>query len=96
MRTRILAVAAAALLAVPLAGCGSKGEATSNAPAGTLTFGASISLSNSLAREGKLTQEGYDVCKSVVNGKGGVSVPPRSEAVTDRSSVRCGHAKATS
>jgi branched-chain amino acid transport system substrate-binding protein len=74
MRTRILAVAAAALLAVPLAGCGSKGEATSNAPAGTLTFGASISLSNSLAREGKLTQEGYDVCKSVVNGKGGVSV----------------------
>jgi branched-chain amino acid transport system substrate-binding protein len=74
MRTRILAVAAAALLAVPLAGCGSKGEATNNAPAGTLTFGASISLSNSLAREGKLTQEGYDVCKSVVNGKGGVSV----------------------
>jgi branched-chain amino acid transport system substrate-binding protein len=74
MKTRILAVAAVAALALGMAGCGSKGEATNNTPTGTLTLGASISLTGSLAREGKLTQEGYDVCKSVVNGKGGVTV----------------------
>lgn len=74
MRTRILAAATAAVLAFALVGCGSKGEATNKAPTGTLTLGASISLTGSLAREGKLTQEGYDVCKSVVNGKGGVTV----------------------
>jgi branched-chain amino acid transport system substrate-binding protein len=74
MKTRILATAAAALLAFGLVGCGSKGEATNKTPTGTLTLGASISLTGSLEREGKLTKEGYDVCKTVVNGKGGVSV----------------------
>jgi branched-chain amino acid transport system substrate-binding protein len=74
MNTRILAGAAAAVLVLGVAGCGSKGEATNTTPTGTLSLGASMSLTGSLAREGKLTQEGYDVCKSVVNGKGGVSV----------------------
>jgi hypothetical protein len=40
MNTRILAVAAAAVLAAGLAGCGSKGEATNKTPTGTLTVGA--------------------------------------------------------
>jgi branched-chain amino acid transport system substrate-binding protein len=65
-------------LVLAVAGCGSKGETTNNsAPAGTITLGASISLTGSLAREGLLTKEGYDVCVKVVNGKGGVPVAGR-------------------
>jgi branched-chain amino acid transport system substrate-binding protein len=66
---------AGAVLVLALAGCGSKGAATGNAPpTGTLTLGASMSLTGSLAREGLLTKEGYDVCVNVVNAKGGVPV----------------------
>src|SRR5262249_43989536 len=55
--------------------CGSKGDAGSSAEdTGTLALGASMSLTGSLAREGALTKEGYDVCAEVVNDKGGVSV----------------------
>jgi branched-chain amino acid transport system substrate-binding protein len=58
-----------------VAGCGSKGESTSGTQAGgKLVFGASLSLTGSLAREGILTREGYDVCSKVVNDKGGVPV----------------------
>jgi branched-chain amino acid transport system substrate-binding protein len=58
-----------------LAGCGSKGAAPDTGTGiGTLTLGASLSLTGSLAREGILTKEGYEVCRTVVNGKGGVSV----------------------
>ncbi len=75
MRTRILVGITAATLALAVGGCGSKGEASNAAPAGgKLVLGASLSLTGSLAREGILTKEGYEVCKSVVNGKGGVSV----------------------
>jgi branched-chain amino acid transport system substrate-binding protein len=56
-------------------GCGSKGESTSGTQAGgKLVFGASLSLTGSLAREGILTREGYDVCSKVVNDKGGIPV----------------------
>lgn len=78
MRTRLLAGIATATLVLGIAGCGSKGAATdSSATAGTLTFGASLSLTGSQAREGTLTKEGYEVCKTVVNGKGGVPVGGR-------------------
>jgi branched-chain amino acid transport system substrate-binding protein len=72
MKTGILASAAvAALLAT--AACGSKGASKSGTDnGGTLALGASLSLTGSLAREGILTKEGYDVCKKVVNDKGGV------------------------
>jgi branched-chain amino acid transport system substrate-binding protein len=71
LRTGI-AVTAVVILA---AGCGSKGESTSSTQAGgKLVFGASLSLTGSLAREGILTKEGYDVCSKVVNDKGGVPV----------------------
>ena len=56
------------------AGCGSKGAAPGGQSSGTLVLGASLSLTGSLAREGILTKEGYDVCKKVVNGKGGVTI----------------------
>lgn len=72
MKSKAL-VGATGLLLV-LAGCGSKGDATTETATGTLTLGASISLTGSLAREGILTKEGYDLCVNVVNSKGGVPV----------------------
>ncbi|HEX6499183.1 MAG TPA: amino acid ABC transporter substrate-binding protein [Micromonosporaceae bacterium] len=78
MKTRILVGLAATAMVLATAGCGSKGEAKQNSDdSGVLTLGASLSLTGSLAREGKLTQEGYDVCKNVVNNKGGVPVGGR-------------------
>jgi branched-chain amino acid transport system substrate-binding protein len=76
MRTRLHAgIATATVVLLTVAGCGSKGAATgSAATTGTLTFGASLSLTGAQAREGILTKEGYEVCKTVVNGKGGVPV----------------------
>jgi branched-chain amino acid transport system substrate-binding protein len=68
------------VVAMATAGCGSKGAAPGDkgGGSGTLTIGASLSLTGSLAREGLLTKEGYDVCQKVVNGKGGVSVGGKS------------------
>jgi branched-chain amino acid transport system substrate-binding protein len=59
-----------------MAGCGSKGEATSTSSAGsgTLAIGASLSLTGALAREGQLTKEGYQLCQDKVNAKGGVDI----------------------
>src|SRR5256714_244582 len=74
---RLLAGTAAAALLLLAAGCGSKGARTSDtggAGTGKLVLGASLSLTGSLAREGTLPREGYEVCRGVVNGKGGVPV----------------------
>ncbi len=70
----VTAVIAASSLLV--AGCGSKGEekVAGAASSGTLTIGASLSLTGSLAREGQLTQEGYQLCQEKVNAKGGVDI----------------------
>ncbi|GAA0274565.1 amino acid ABC transporter substrate-binding protein [Actinomadura nitritigenes] len=72
MRTR-KAAALAAAVALIAAGCGSKGERQSGGDADALTIGASLSLTGSLAREGGLTKEGYELCKKAVNAKGGVA-----------------------
>jgi branched-chain amino acid transport system substrate-binding protein len=78
MRTKLIAGIAAGLAAAVVAaagGCGSKGASTGGTQdSGTLTLGVSLSLTGSLAREGILTREGYDVCAKVVNDKGGVPV----------------------
>jgi branched-chain amino acid transport system substrate-binding protein len=76
----VAALLAAALLA---AGCGSKGDRDPQG-SGSLVFGASLSLTGALAREGTLTMEGYDVCRNVVNDKGGVSVGGRKLALDIR------------
>jgi len=62
-----------------VAACGGAGSSKAGAETGgngakTLTLGAALSLTGSLAREGALTKEGYEVCKQVVNGKGGLKV----------------------
>ena len=65
-----------ALCSLALTACGSKGEDTSGSAGDgtTLTIGASVSLTGKLAREGQLTQEGYQLCQDKVNGQGGVDV----------------------
>jgi branched-chain amino acid transport system substrate-binding protein len=68
---------AAALTALSLtaAGCASKGEQKADTgKSGTLTLGAAMSLTGQLAREGKLTQEGYQLCQDKVNAKGGADI----------------------
>jgi len=73
----LLATGVVVLTAIALSGCGSKGTAKSGG-GDTLQIGASMSLTGSLAREGALTKEGYDLCQSKVNAKGGVKVGGKS------------------
>jgi branched-chain amino acid transport system substrate-binding protein len=84
IRTLILNCTVALALVIT-GGCRSKGDAVpapdntapdKNAPAPepTLVLGASLSMTGSLAREGGLTKEGYELCAKVVNDKGGVPV----------------------
>ncbi len=74
--SRFLATVTITTLGVALAGCGSKGDAgaSGGGSSDTLTLGASISLTGKTAREGVLTQEGYQLCQTKVNAKGGVKV----------------------
>jgi len=77
VRSRTLAVAVVITASsLVVAGCGSKGEAksTNAAGTGTLAIGASLSLTGKLAREGVLTQEGYQLCQEKVNAKGGIDI----------------------
>jgi len=74
MKTRILAGTAMAAVLLVASGCGSKKAPEPGAAGGgtgVLTLGASISLTGSTAKEGGLTKEGYEVCKKVINDKGG-------------------------
>jgi branched-chain amino acid transport system substrate-binding protein len=68
------AAAVVAAVALATAGCGSKGEHEASGGGDTLRIGASLSLTGSLAREGGLTKEGYELCRQAVNAKGGVPV----------------------
>ncbi len=68
-------VATLSVAPAALAGCGSKGSSSDQAgDSGTLKIGAPLSLTGSLAREGQLTKEGYQLCQQKVNAKGGVKV----------------------
>ena len=73
MRTR-----AGVLAALLMAGSGAGSAAAAASPKDTVTIGAALSLTGSLAREGALTREGYDYCAAVVNKKGGVHVGDRT------------------
>ncbi|MGH2555431.1 MAG: amino acid ABC transporter substrate-binding protein, partial [Actinomycetota bacterium] len=62
----------ASVLILLVAGCrGAEPEAQEG---GTLRFGAALSLTGQLSREGELTRDGYEYCKQVINGEGGVQV----------------------
>jgi branched-chain amino acid transport system substrate-binding protein len=66
-------MALAAGLALVLGGC-KGGEEEAGVQGDTLTFGAALSLTGQLAREGILTREGYEYCTTVINDAGGVKV----------------------
>lgn len=59
------------------AGCG-KEESGGAVEGGTIKFGAALSLTGQLAREGELTKEGYEFCASRINERGGVKVGDKS------------------
>ena len=61
-------------LALAGSACGSKGDAATRLADDKLVLGASLSATGSLAREGALTREGYELCATVINEKGGVPV----------------------
>lgn len=62
-------------LLVVAAACGGAEQAASPAPVGNdILVGAAISVTGSLAEEGRLTQQGYQMWASWVNGKGGIQV----------------------
>jgi branched-chain amino acid transport system substrate-binding protein len=72
-----MGLAIACALALLVAGCG-KGEGNAggggeSAKGGTLKVGAALSLTGSLAKEGRLTKLGYQFCQDKVNGGGGVT-----------------------
>lgn len=74
--TRFLVLTSVAALTLTAAACGSKGSGGGGqqAQSGTITFGSALSLTGSLAREGGLTKEGYQLCQDKVNAKGGIPV----------------------
>ena len=59
------------------AGCG-KEESGGAVTGDTIKLGAALSLTGQLAREGQLTKEGYELCASRINEKGGVKVGDKS------------------
>jgi branched-chain amino acid transport system substrate-binding protein len=70
-------VAIAAALALVVAGCG-KGSGNAGGggggESGPIKIGAALSLTGSLAKEGRLTKLGYQFCQEKVNQSGGVAV----------------------
>jgi len=66
-RARILALSALATLAL-------LAPAATSADPPTVTFGAAISMTGTLSREGQLTKEGYDLWQTYVNDHGGLHV----------------------
>ncbi len=83
MRTRMAGTATLALaLALTSAGCGSKDKSASGGSGSdTVNLGASVSLTGAIAKEGKLTQEGYQLCTDTINGKGGIKVGDKTQKI---------------
>jgi len=62
------------LLAACGSGSGNAGGGGDDTQGGTLNVGAALSLTGSLAKEGRLTKFGYQFCQEKVNQAGGVAV----------------------
>src|SRR4051794_5357210 len=62
------------LLAACGSGAGNAGGGGDDTQGGTLNVGAALSLTGSLAKEGRLTKFGYQFCQEKVNQAGGVAV----------------------
>jgi branched-chain amino acid transport system substrate-binding protein len=67
------------VLSLAAAGCGKEESSGGGGAEGdTLKIGAALSLTGSLAKEGLLTKQGYQLCQQVVNAKGGVKADGKS------------------
>jgi branched-chain amino acid transport system substrate-binding protein len=77
MQLRPLAVPGALALLVALV----SPSAPVSAAGDTIVFGSAVSLTGSLAKEGKLTQEGYEFWKNYANLHGGINVGGKSYKV---------------
>jgi branched-chain amino acid transport system substrate-binding protein len=75
---RFWACAIVGMLAMVVAACGKGSGNDDNAgggtPSGPIKVGAALSLTGALAKEGRLTKQGYQLCQEKVNQAGGVSV----------------------
>jgi branched-chain amino acid transport system substrate-binding protein len=78
----------ALLLSTMLAACSGTGTPSGgSAPAsdgGTILFGAPISLIGSLAKEGGLTRDGYEIWKDTYNAAGGITIGGKKYRVETR------------
>src|SRR5215208_1318015 len=63
-----------AMAVVTACGKGGEGDDASGVQDGKLEIGAALSLTGSLAKEGALTKQGYQLCQERVNARGGVQV----------------------
>lgn len=88
-----LAVLAVLAMSLVLAACSSAGGPTGGARsggsaaggvAGTILFGASISLTGSLAKEGGLTRDGYEIWKDTYNTAGGITIAGKKYKIETR------------
>ena len=68
------APAAAPLVTTSSTASAASAVAPSGPVAGTLKFGAAVSLTGANSNEGKLTQDGYNFWKKTVNDAGGMAV----------------------
>jgi branched-chain amino acid transport system substrate-binding protein len=71
----------ASLSASPAVAASPAASASSGAATDTLHFGAAISLSGSLAQEGALTREGYEIWKDTYNAAGGITVDGKKRKI---------------
>lgn len=69
---------ACVMLMLVAAGCGTGKTRAGGGEAGALRVGAALSLTGALAREGRLTRQGYELCQDVINAQGGVRVGDRT------------------
>jgi len=79
-----MAVRKLALMAVAAVAALACGGSPSNAPTtgSTITLGAPLGLTGSLTKESQLTQQGYDLWKDWINGRGGILVNGVKHLVT--------------
>jgi branched-chain amino acid transport system substrate-binding protein len=74
LRFGLAAVLVLAMAVATACGKGGGSDAESGVQDGKLKLGAALSLTGSLAKEGALTKQGYQLCQEKVNARGGVKV----------------------
>src|SRR5581483_4322080 len=74
VRLPLLLVVALALAVMACSSVGGPAAGGSSGDGGAIVFGAPISLTGSLTKEGRLTRDGYEIWKDTYNAAGGITV----------------------